>query len=140
MMRGILADTNVLSELAKPSPNASVVGFIASCRNMYVSVITVHEVMFGLQQMPQGARRQHITRLMQDYIAAYGADHMLPIDEAPARIAAQMRAQAAQTGRTLTMADAFIAATAQAHGLTLATRNVRDFYGLDVLLINPWLA
>lgn len=137
-MTGVLLDTNVISELTKPDRDPRVVGFLDRLEDGYVSVVTVHELGYGLERLNDGARRRALTETIDEFLSLY-RNRILAIDVPEARAAAILRAGQAQNGRTLHLADGLIAGTALVHGLTLATRNTADFSGLGVPLHNPWL-
>ena len=136
-MSGYLLDTNVVSELTKPSPDPQVVTFLRQQYDLWLSVVVVHELQFGVQEMPAGRRRDRVNALYRFFIDRH-AGRLLPVDRMVAERAAQLRAQAHNAGRSLHLADALIAGTAIVHNLILATRNVRDFAVLDVEVVNPW--
>ena len=135
----ILLDTNVLSELTRRAPAPAVVNFVASHDEAWLSVITLHELRFGLANLPPGKRRDEL-RLAVDTLLRDYRDCILPIAQSCSLRAAELRALAQRGGRTLHLADALIAGTTQSHGLHLATRNVGDFEGLGLSLVNPWCA
>jgi len=80
---------------------------------------------------------ESLRALYADILAAFG-DRLLPLNESGAEWAAKLRAQARHAGRAVDVGDALIAGIAKAHDLTIATRNVRDFEGMDIDLVNPW--
>lgn len=133
-MTGFLLDTNVLSELIKPRPNPRVTSWIRDIPPAYLSVLTLGEVTRGARGLrrrdPVRAERLDawIRRLRIDY-----ASHTLPID-----IAVIDRWAALPTARTLRAIDSLIGATALAHGLTVATRNTRDFADAGVPTYDPF--
>lgn len=138
-MSSYLLDTNVISELTKPDRDRHVVAFLDRVADVHLSVITLHELTYGLERLPPGPRRADLTAVIDTFLELY-SDRVLPVGLAEARAAAALRAAQQQRGRTLHLADSLIAATALVAGLTVATRNVTDFEGLGVLLINPWQA
>ena len=136
-MRGFLLDTNVVSEVAKPDPDRNVVAFLAERLDLWLSVIVIHELEYGVRLMPAGRRRD----ARRDAIAALTAGfhrRVLPIGREVARHAARLRAHARRAGRTVHLGDALIAGTATANDLVLATRSVSDFAPFDIELLNPW--
>lgn len=137
-MTAYLLDTNVISELTRPVPNPQVIDFLQHLEEGYLSVITVHELHFGLQCLPEGRRRRSLSEMIETCLSQYG-DYVLPVTQAEASAAGVLRSMALSAGRTLHLADALIAATAWVGGLTLATRNTADFNGLSIALSNPWL-
>jgi toxin FitB len=128
----LLVDTNVISELARPRPDPQVVAWAAGLTRLIVSVVTVEEVWFGLSQR----KNARIERWFED-VFAHDSD-ILPITPTIARHAGVMRGQLARRGRVRTQADLLIAATAAQHGLSLATRNERDFADCGVTVVNPF--
>ena len=136
-MRGILLDANVVSEAVRPVPDARVLSFLRAVTGAWLSVVVLHELEFGLQRLDAGRRRERMQRALAEVVARYG-DRVLSVDREGALLAAVMRVQAQRAGRVLHLADALIAGTAMAHDLAVATRNVGDFEGLDVPVINPW--
>ena len=133
----ILLDTNVLSEAGKPSANRHVRAFLIGASDLRISVVSIHEIEYGISLLPNGQRRSHLERDMAAIIATFG-QWLIPVGEDEARLAAHYRADARKRGRVLHLPDALIAATAKEHGLTLATRNLRDFNYLDIDIVNPW--
>jgi len=135
----VLLDTCVISELRKPVPSPLVVQAMASMnpRQTYLSAITIGELIRGITLMPHGRRR----REFEDWYADtedWFADRILPIESDVARIWGRLTADLQMQGRQLASNDGLIAATAVAHGMSLMTRNVKDFVASGVLIINPW--
>ena len=135
-MSGFLLDTNVVSELTKDVSDSRVVAFLAIQDDLWLSTIVLHELEFGLHLLPLGRRRDRISAALAAFVAEYEDRVLLGRQEAEQ--AAALRAQARRSGRVLHVSDALIAGTAKAHGLAVATRNVADFDGLEVDIINPW--
>ncbi len=136
-MTGYLIDTNVVSELSKESPNPSVIAFLRNETQIWLSTIVIHEIEFGIQLLPEGRRRESLFRMCTDVVSAY-SDRVLSIDRSVAERAAVLRARSRKVGHIVDLGDALIAGTAMAHGLTLVTRNVRDFDGLGIDVHDPW--
>ena len=136
-MSGFLLDTNVVSEMMKHRPSPQVTAFLARPADLWLASLVVHELELGLQLTPPGRRRNrlrgHISRLLRRY-----ENRILPIDRASAEWAARFRANAVRSGRPPDLIDILIAGTAKAHNLAIATRNVRDFQGMDIHIVNPW--
>ena len=127
----ILVDTNILSELARPRPDPRVVQWANGLSTVIVSVVTVEEVFFGLS----AKHSPRIERWFEDF---FDSDcRILEITTAIARHAGVLRGQLTRRGRPRAQADMLIAATAALHGLTLATRNERDFQDCGVTVVNP---
>ena len=136
-MNGFLLDTNVVSETTKPEPASQVTAFLTAQNDLWLSVIVLHELEFGLQLLLPGRCRDWIAAALSAFVAEY-EHRILPIGRQEARSAARFRGQSRRSGRVLHLADALIAGTAQVNGLTIATRNVDDFDGLGVAVTNPW--
>ena len=136
-MSGYLIDTNVVSELTKVSPDPGVVTFLSEQDDLWLSSVVLYELEFGLLSLPEGRRRDDLQQVLSDFIAEFD-DRILPLERVEAEWAARLRAKAHLSGQVLHLGDALIAGTARAHGLSVATRNVKDFDGLDVNVANPW--
>lgn len=136
-MTTFLLDTNVVSEGIRPRPDRKVQAFLLAAQNASVSVITVHELVFGAERLPMGARRASVIASIEMLRRSY-SNSIYPVREAEAVRAGLLRASAAGLGRALHFADALILATAAVNAFTLVTRNVRDFEGLGVDVINPF--
>ena len=136
-MNGFLLDTNAVSELTKDVSDSQVVAFLAVQGGLWLSTIVLHELAFGLNLLPLGRRRDRISTALSAFVAGY-ENRVLPVGRQEAEQAAALRAQARRSGRVLHVSDALIAGTAKVHNLAVATRNVADFDGLEVDLINPW--
>jgi predicted nucleic acid-binding protein len=128
---GYLVDTNIISELVRPVPNAGVVQWAGRIEQHCISVISVDEIWFGIARHP-------VVRLhawMESYLRRH---EILPVTETIAQRAGELRGDLSRRGITRLQADMLIAATAQIHGLTLVTRNTRDFEGCGIGLLNPF--
>lgn len=135
-----LLDTNVVSEWTKPRPDAGVVRWLADVDEdrVFISVITLAELRHGVERMPDGARRRRLDAWLGDELPQRFEGRVLAIDAAIADIWGRIVARSQAAGRPVGSMDAFIAATAERHGLTLVTRNVSDFEPLGLALANPW--
>lgn len=132
-----LIDTNVISELTKPKPNKRVVEFMTDLEGGYISIITIHELTYGIELKPEGKAKNQLSQTVNSLISTFD-EQIISIEREEALIAGRLRASAKVQGRTIHMADALIAATAHIRSLTVATRNTKDFKGLDIALLNPW--
>ena len=138
-MTGFLLDTNVVSELTKDAPDAGVVAFLSSQTDLWLCAVVLHELEFGVRRLPEGNRREGLRRTLAAFVTAYEG-RILPLGQVESECAAELRGQAElreQAGR-VPLGDALIAGTAMAHGLTVATRNVKDFSRMDIPITNPW--
>lgn len=133
----LLLDTNVVSELTREAPDPAVSAFISSQSDLWLASVVVYEMEYGLLLLPAGRRRDNVALANSRVLAAF-RDRILPLDRAGAEWAARFRAQTRRRGHELSVNDAFIAGTAMANDLTVVTRDVSDFAGLDIKIINPW--
>ena len=135
-----LIDTNVVSEWTKPRPDSGVVAWLAEADEdrVFISVITLAELRYGIEKMPPGARRNRLDAWVSEQLPARFEARVLPIDAEIADTWGHVMARGRAGGRPVGTMDAFIAATAERYRLTLVTRNVADFDALGVGLINPW--
>jgi toxin FitB len=127
-----LADTNVLSELVKKSPDKHVMQWVQSAQLVAISAVTIEEAHFGLAWQPNTLKLSLFNALVQNLHAVY------PVTESIAQRAGVLRGQFQAQGITRSPPDMLIAATAQEHQLIVATRNVRDFLGCGVQVVNPF--
>jgi hypothetical protein len=136
-MTAYLLDSNVLSETTKEQPHPGVIRFLCQQDDFWLSAVALYELEYGLQLLPPGARRSRLRAAQSSIVAMYAA-RIVPLDRVAAEWAAELRAHARHAGRAVDVGDALIAGTAKAHGLAIATRNVRDFEGMDIDVVNPW--
>ncbi len=134
-----LLDTNVISETRRADLDPRILGNMVAfgLHDAYISVITLGELIDGVRRLPTGARRNELEAWVNGIQTVYSA-RILPVDIEIARLWGDLSARCRAIGRPLAAPDGLIAATALRHGLHLMTRNTSDFYGTDVLLINPW--
>ena len=130
----ILLDTNVVSEAMKPAPDETVRAWLdeQAAETLFLSSVTIAELMFGVGTLPDGKRKDRLTDALDGVIELF-ADRILPVDAAVARRCARLHVPDPRAER-----DALIAATALVHGLTVVTRNVGDFAATNVGVLNPW--
>jgi toxin FitB len=136
----IILDTNVLSETLRPTPSAAVLEWMRSepVSALFTTAITEAELLYGIALLPDGRRRQSLEEVVDRIFAEDLADRVLPFDSAAAHEFAHLAASRRRAGRPIAEADARIAAIARSRGAALATRNVGDFVGCGLELINPW--
>lgn len=134
-----LIDTNVLSELRKRHADSNLVSWVHTRprQSLYLSVMSLGEIRKGIEGVADPAFRQTLTDWLEVELPKYFLGRVLGID---AQIADRWGRVQASAGRTLPIVDALLAATALHHDLTIVTRNLKDFEGLGVQLINPWQA
>lgn len=135
-----LLDTNVVSEWVKLRPNPGVVAWLADADedHVFLSVITLAELRHGVERMAPGRRRNRLDEWLRDQLPLRFEERVLPIEGAIADAWGKIAARSEAAGRPISVMDAFIAATAEVHGLTLVTRNVLHFGPLLKAVINPW--
>jgi len=135
-----LLDTNVISEWVRPQPDPNVIAWTAELDEdrVFISVISFAEIRRGVEILPNGRRRERLAARLAEDLPARFEQRILDIDLRVAENWGTLMARGQKTGLTLGSMDAFIAATARAHGLTLATRNIKDFQRLSLSLLDPW--
>ena len=135
----ILLDTCVISEVGRESPSPPVADWFSSLPEdqIRLSVLSVGEIQKGIELLDPGARRARLQRWLDGLVRLF-EDRILPVDEPVARRWGSVSATAQRAGRPRPPVDALIAATALRHDLVVATRNVADFEGTGVRLVNPW--
>jgi predicted nucleic acid-binding protein len=139
----ILLDTNVVSEPLRPRPDGTVLAWLdAHFETCAISTVTILELEIGVQSLPAGRRRERLHGAVSLAIERFGS-RILSFDEPAARAAASLFALARSGGSPLhqvsiKLADLQIAGIAAANECSLATRDVADFHGLGIDLIDPW--
>ena len=136
----IVLDTNVISELMRPEPSQRVVRWVGSqpLASLFTTSISEAEILLGVALLPAGKRRKVLQSTVAEMFAEDFADRVLPFDSSAANIFASIVSSRQRVGRPISHADAQIAAIARCHGASVATRNVVDFDGCDVELIDPF--
>jgi hypothetical protein len=134
-----LLDTNVISEPTKKSPSAQVVAWLAnrSPDEVFFSAVTLAEVRYGIQAAPAGARKQAL-EIWFDETFVGRPERIIPIGFDIADAWGRLRRRTEGARRSMDAIDAFIAATAEVHGLTLVSRNTRHFEAWGGPVLNPW--
>jgi len=135
----IIVDTNLASELMKPSPDAAVRDWVRARPGDELSTtsITVAEIRYGIDRLPAGRRRDLLKETADDVFAAF-ADRVLPFDAAAATHYPVMVTRRERAGLPIDGFDAQIASICRTHRATLATRNLKDFEGTGIDVIDPW--
>lgn len=139
-MTGFLLDTNVPSELTRPQSDPRVEQWLedANDEELYLSTLTLGEILKGITILPQSKRRGELQRWLDETLRPWFKGRILPVTDAIAERWGILAGERQLKGRPLKVADGLIAATALVHDLTVVTHNVRDFSDLGVPLINPW--
>ncbi|MGA3189537.1 MAG: type II toxin-antitoxin system VapC family toxin [Bryobacteraceae bacterium] len=139
-MRGFLIDTNVVSEFVRPAPSLRVKRWfeIADPELLFASVITFGEIRLGIEDLPKGRRRADLEQWLDEGVPEWFQTHLLPVTQPIADRWGQLTSLAKRRGVTVSIADGLIAATAIEHGLTLVTRNEKDFSAIGVPIFSPW--
>ena len=136
----MILDTNVVSEIMRPVPDPRVIAWFRekAGQQLYLTAITEAELLYGVGLMPPGKRRIEYTETIKRILSMELRTPVLPFESADASFFAMVAVWRRQAGRPVAELDAQIAAIALRRGLPIATRNVRDFEGCGVTLINPW--
>ncbi len=136
----LLLDTNVLSEVTKPQPAENVLLWLDGLDEdrTFISVISLAEIRRGVVLLEKGRRRNALEDWLSNDLPQRFEGRVLPVTEQVSMAWGDLLGHAKKSGRGLSSMDGIIAATAMAHNLTLATRNVKDFDGFDIKIINPW--
>ncbi|WP_445398015.1 type II toxin-antitoxin system VapC family toxin [Zobellella sp. An-6] len=138
----IVLDTNVVSEPLRQAPEARVIEWIdaQTLETLYLSAITVAELRFGMASLPAGKRRDGLQESLEKQILPLFAGRVLPFDMSASKAYGELMAKARAAGLAIGAADGYIAATAAANGMIVATRDVSPFEAAGVDTINPWEA
>ena len=136
----IVLDTNVVSELMRAEPSPGVASWIRARdrRELRTTTITVAEVRYGIARLPDGRRKQVLLAAAGRVFAAF-VDQLLSVDAAAAEQYAAIASSCERAGKPIGGFDALIAGVCRSKGATLATRNVSDFEGTGIEIIDPWL-
>ena len=135
----IILDTNVVSELMRPEPDARVRQWISGrlAGELGTTAITVAEIRHGIERLPDGQRKESLLSAATDLFAGFG-DLVRPFDALAAAWFGPVMVRRARLGLPIQGFDALIAAICRAHGAALATRNVRDFVETGIEIVDPW--
>lgn len=138
----ILLDADVISEPLRRTPEARVVHWIDAqpLETLYLSAITVAELRTGVALMPAGRRRNELHESLEKQVLPLFIGRVLPFDLAATQAYADLTARTRATGTPIAAANSFIAATAAAQGLIVATRDTSPFEAAALTVINPWLS
>ena len=137
----IVLDTNVVSEAMKATPNPAVLAWLdeQAAETLYLSSVTLAELLFGIGVLPAGRRKEALTQMLDGLLALF-EDRVLAFDTNAARHYADLAVTARAVGKGFPTPDGYIAAIAKARGFTVATRDVAPFKAVGLNVINPWEA
>lgn len=137
----ILLDTNVVSEAMKPAPDDAVRGWLdeQAAETLYLSSVTIAELLFGLGALPKGKRKGKLAGALDGVMELF-ADRILPFDIDAARHYADLAVKARAAGKGFPTPDGYIAAIAASKGFIVATRDTSAFDAAGVEVIDPWKA
>jgi toxin FitB len=136
----IILDTNVISESWLPRPNPNVINWLAKQEpsDIFLCAPVVAELAFGAQRAVRRQSAEKYMNRLESLLSTDISDRVLQLDLASALLAGKLRAHREALGRPVATTDMMIAAIALHNNMTLATRNIRDFDGLDIQLVNPF--
>ncbi|EKS9796585.1 MULTISPECIES: type II toxin-antitoxin system VapC family toxin [Burkholderia] len=136
----ILVDTNVMSEPLRREPSAAVIEWLdaQNVETLFLAAISLAEMRFGVAALPEGRRRDWLHQSIEQRVVPLFRGRILPFDEVATKAYAGIRARARAAGTAIAPADCFIAATAEANGLIIATRDVAPFEAVGLRVIDPW--
>jgi predicted nucleic acid-binding protein len=136
----ILLDTNVLSEPWKPAPDERVVAWLdaQAIETLFLSVMTIAELRFGIAAMPLGKRQTILHDRLEGEVLPHFSERILSFNLASSQFYSELMVRARVSGRAIGTSDGYIAATAAANGLAVATRDTSPFEAAGLKVINPW--
>lgn len=139
-MTGFLLDTNIPSEMTRPRPAPEVERWLDAVDDsaLFISVVSIAEILRGVNRLPEGKRRTDLQKWLDETLRPWFEGRILPVTQPIAERLGRLAGERDRKGLVLPAPDGLIAATAAEHGLTLVTRNTKDFAGLGVALFNPW--
>ena len=135
----IVLDTNVLSEAMREAPDPSVAAWLTGRDpdDLFTTSISEAEILLDIAILPDGRRKRDLQEAAERVFALF-ASRALPFDSFAAQSFSRIVATRRTAGRPINNFDAQIAAIAQSRGMAVATRNVADFEGIEIDLIDPW--
>lgn len=136
----ILVDTNVISEPLRREPNAAVIEWLdaQNVETLFLAAISLAEIRLGVAVLPEGRRREWLHQSIEQRVLPLFRGRILPFDDAASKAYASLRARARAAGVAIAPSDGFIAGTAEANGLIVATRDVTPFEAMGIRVIDPW--
>ncbi|MBV8208683.1 MAG: type II toxin-antitoxin system VapC family toxin [Burkholderiaceae bacterium] len=140
-MTGWLLDTNILSELRRPRPEAKVRAFVEAqpLELLYVSEVTLAEIRFGIELLADSGRRSELSAWLTHKVRPMFDQRVLPVSEDIVFTWRVLVEEGRKAGHTFSQPDLIIAATAQHHGLTIVSRDTADYVKARVAVFNPWV-
>jgi toxin FitB len=137
----ILLDTNVVSEAMKPEPDPAVRGWLdeQAAETLFLSSVTIAELMFGIGSLPKGKRKDRLTAALDGVLELF-VGRILPFDTGAARRYADLAVKARAAGKGFPTPDGYIAAIAAAHDFAVASRDASAFAAAGLTVIAPWTA
>lgn len=137
----IVLDTNVVSEAMKPEPDPAVCDWLdeQAAETLYISSVTVAELLFGIGALPDGRRKQKLAATLDAMLPLFEG-RILAFDTDAAGHYADLAVEARKAGKGFPTPDGYIAAIATAHGFTVATRDASAFDAAGIPIIDPWTA
>ncbi len=134
-----LLDTNAVSEWVKPRPNPGLIAWMEAADEdrIFISVVSLAELRYGVERMAAGRRRSRLEQWLRHELPLRFESRILPVDAQVAEAWGKIVSRSEAAGRPIGAMDAFLAATAETHQMTLVTHNVSDFRLLKAVL-NPW--
>jgi len=136
----IVLDTNVISELFLLRPSSAVESWVADqpTASLFTTTVTEAEILYGVRLLPDGKRRRDLLAAIEPIFWEDFAGRVLPFDREAADAYATLAVDRRQSGRPISQFDAQIAGIALSRGAAVATRNVADFEGIGLTIIDPW--
>jgi len=137
---GWLLDTNILSELRRPKPERKVLAFVAAqpLESLYISTVTLAEIRFGIELLPDVARRSELNDWLAHKVRPMFEQRVLAITEDIMFKWRLLVEEGRKVGHTFSQPDLIIAATGQHHGLTIVSRDTADYVKAQATVFNPW--
>lgn len=137
----IVLDTNIISEMMKSLPAIEVSNWLdqQDAVELYMTTVTIAEISYGLNALPDGNRRKLLENAFNKVIQVAFKHRILPFDEPAAYLYGKLMGNRKALGRPMSMLEGQIAAITRLQEATLATRNIRDFANCDIDLVNPFL-
>ena len=136
----IILDTNVVSELMRPTPERMVLRWFSNqaAEDLHITAVTMAEILYGIELISSARRRDVVRAGAEKMFGDVFADRILAFEDRAARAFSQIASSRRRQAKPMSGVDAQLAAIARAHGATLATRNTYVFEGCGVRLVNPW--